>query len=280
MNQIGKLEVIDKNGWQKIYLLEKNIVYIGSQRRSENDIVLEQEHGGGVASLHVQLIAANGDHAGYKLVNLANEDILLRSAGGDQTLSPRAVVNLADGTTFVLGEFTLVFHAGEGSPGGLTGSSSSGRIGLSLAMPQTQLAPNQSLEGTVTVRNLGDQAGAQFELDLEGLDPDCYDILPGPLLSSGAEKEVFFHLHHRGAKPLAGDCNITVRATAPRAYPGEQATVSQMIRVIPFYRHRLRLAPPGEVGTPPQVEEDLLTPKAITGPRPQTKERLKQVAQA
>ncbi len=270
MNQQSKLEVIDKDGWQKTYPLNKNIIYIGSHAR--NDIILEGMHGVGVAPLHAQLIAPANHNTGYQLVNLGDTDIMLGESG-DQSLPPRSVAYVIDGTVFKLGDFTLIFHAAGGGYYGGSTSSSSRYIGLSLSVPHTRLAPNQSLDGVVTVRNLGDRTGVQMELELEGLDPDCYDLEPGPLLSSGAEKEVFFRLHHRGPKPLAGDWSITIRATAPRAYPAEQAAVSQMIQVLPFYHHQLKLVSPGESDTLPQAEEELLTPKAQAGPLPQAKER-------
>ncbi len=246
MTQQTKIEVIDQSGWCKEYPLEKKIVHIGSSPR--NDIVLEQGRGGGVASVHAQLIASTQTLA-YQLVNLGDTHILL----GEQPLSPRSAAHLTDRATFQLGEFTLIFYAGEPGYTGVAGGTSSANryIGLGLALPRARLRPNKSLEGTITVSNLGDETGVQIHLELEGLDPDCYNIEPGPLLSSGAEKEVLLQLHHRGDKPLTGDYPITLRATAPAAYPGKEASLSRVIQVLPFYHHKLELTSPDEAKAKP-----------------------------
>ncbi len=259
MNGESKVEVITREGWRKEYPLRKGIVYIGSA--ASNDIVLNGMQGGGVAPLHAQLIA---NQAGYKLINLAEAEIRLGEAGGD-VLPPRAVIDMVDGLTFGLGEFTLVFRgSGGGYDLGATSGSGTRFIGLRLAMPYVRLAPHQSLDGKVIVQNLGGKTGVRFDIDLEGLDTDCYDVAPGPLLSSGAQGEVLFRIHHRGLKPLAGAWTITLRATAPRDYPGEEAVVSQQIEVLPFYRHQLRLFAPGSA--PETIEpQDFLTPKAKSG---------------
>jgi hypothetical protein len=269
MNPHSKIEVVDKDGWRKTYPLEKSITYIGSQ--VTNDIVLESGRGMQVDPLHAQLIAVNGN-SGYQLVNLATTDILLGSTG-DQTLPPRSVLRLNDEMIFRLGDFTLVFRSEGTLTGGSTSRGASQNIGLNLSLPQPRLAPNQSLEGIVTVQNRGQQPGAQFELDLEGMDPECYDIEPGPLLSSGAEKDVFFRLHHRGAKPLAGTLTITIRAKASRAYPAEEAVISKDIEVLPFYRHSLRLISPDRKAAPSPAEPEALLPKAKASPLPQGQAR-------
>lgn len=233
------LEVVDSDGWRKKYPLEKNIVYIG--RHPRNDIVLEGDRGTHVADLHAQLIAANGG-ADYQLVNLADVNIAI-GPDGNQTLPPHTVINIADQETFFLGEFTLIFHSVGPSPGRTIDTKSSQNIGLSLSISQTRLAPNRSLDGLIKVSNLGERTGVKFDLELEGLDTDCYDIEPGPLLSAGAEQDVLIRLHHRGTTPDAGPVKITIYATAPRAYPAELATISQVIEVMPYYHHELKLLP-------------------------------------
>jgi hypothetical protein len=276
MNEHVKLEVIDRGGWQKELSLERTIVHIGSDPRS--DIVLEPARGGGVAPLHAQLIAANSG-LGYQLVNLGDTDILLGSSG-DQVLPPRSVTRLADGMVFKLGEFTLIFHCGDEGPSqGFAGAAGDSRyIGLKMSLPQTRLGPKRSLEGQVTVSNIGDRSGAQFNLELEGMEPDCFDIEPGPILAAGAMKEVTFRLYHRGNKPMAGDRRIVIRAAAPHAYPGEEMTVSQTIEILPLYRHSLRLLSPDRVEPAPPVEAQPAAvgvaplPAVATEPSPQTED--------
>ena len=262
MSQENKIEVINREGWRKDYPVQKGIVYIGSG--PTNDIVLETLHGGGVAPLHAQLIA---NRSGYKLINLSDVDIVMGSSLGEIVVKPRTAADLMDGQSFRLGDFTLIFrgttetrYAGLTTANGREGQS----VGASLLTPETQLEPYQSLQGRVIVSNLG-PATARFVVTLEGLEEVCYDIAPGPLLSSGAEDGVLFRVHHRGVKPAAGEWNIVFRVTAPKAYPGEKVVLSQRIQVLPLYRHRLTLLPSGSV-LPPSPPEDLLTPKAVDIP--------------
>ncbi len=257
MDQGYRLEIIDRDGWRNEFPLEKTVLHIGSSDR--NDIVLEPTRGGEVAPLHAQLIipGAQGRTEGHvsrpQLVNLGDVDILLGSSG-DQRLQPRSVLSLEDGSTFRLGQFTLVFHGDQGPAGELLGGSR--HIGLSLSMPRTQLEPNRFLDGVIRVANLGNRSGVQIELDLEGLDPDCYNLEPGPILSAGAEKEVFFRLRHYGYRPPAGEYYITIRATAAHAYPGDEAIVSQLVEVLPFYRHKMQLVSPNGMHPSQQPSRD------------------------
>jgi len=128
------------------------------------------------------------------------------------------------------------------APAPESGPPSQGSIGLSLGLPEAQLFPDRLLEGRVTVCNRGSKPGVQFKLQVEGLDPDCYEIGAGPILFPGAEKDVSFCLMHpRRSRPVAGEHRFIIRATAAEAYPGESAVVSQVIRIMPFYSHKLRV---------------------------------------
>jgi hypothetical protein len=256
----NKLEIINQDGWRREYPLEKGIIHIGSA--ATNDIVLPDRYGGGVAPLQAQLIIGANGHPVFKLINLGEADITVKGAS-ESVLAPRSVLDLTDGLQFKLGEFTLVFHLAHQADAGAAGKSRA--IGLKLEMPNTHLAPNRTLEGVVTVANLGQRPGVRFDLELEGLEPDCYDMAPGPLLSSGAEKEVLFRLHHRGHKPAAGEWRIVIRASALHAYPGEQALVSQIITILPFYQHQLRLLPGKGINPlpPTEIKSGLNSPKNI-----------------
>jgi len=46
---------------------------------------------------------------------------------------------------------------------------------------------------------------------------------------------------HDGRQVPAGEHRIAIHASAPEAYPGEVVTVSQTLRILPFYHHTLRL---------------------------------------
>jgi hypothetical protein len=241
MSDDNVIEVIDRDGWRKVFPLEKAIIYVGSDAR--NDIVLDATHGSGVARRHLQLISVTGG-GGYRLINMGDAEVKL-GAQGETSLAPRAFVELNPGEKVRLGDFTLVFQGDVplASSEGITGSDRrSQSIGLRLNLPQHQLGLDKPIDGTVVVRNWGTKTGVQFKLEVDGLDPACLEIGPGPILFPNAEKEVSFRVHHpRAPKPPAGDYRLRIRATAPAAYPGESAVVTQMIQVLPYYSHKLRV---------------------------------------
>ena len=140
------------DGWRKEFLLEKNLIYIGSAL--DNDIVLAMEQGRGVSARQLQLIAMPG---GYRAVNLGDTPILM----GDREIEPRFAIDVGDGTEFRVGEFVIIFHFDEVI--GATSTSSISAIGLGLVLPRTViLSPDQPIEGSVLVRNLGTESGVQW----------------------------------------------------------------------------------------------------------------------
>ena len=91
------------------------------------------------------------------------------------------------------------------------------------------------------MRNQGNMPGAQMRLELEGLPSEYFEMGPGPLLFPNAEKDVLLRLEHpRKPDPPAGEYRITIRATAPNAYPEQSAQVSKTIQILPYYRHELQ----------------------------------------
>jgi len=239
----SKIEITDKDGWRKEYPLSKSIIHIGSDPR--NDIVLEGAHGGGVSPRHIQLISAPNS-AGYRLINVGNTDLWV-GAHGEKNLIPRSFTDIGPGEQVRLGDFVLVFQgtSAGGSFGGPALLGSANSIGLNLILPETELHPDQPIDGSIVVRNLGDKTGVQIKLEVTGLEADMYELGPGPILFPNAEREVALRIQHpRRAKPPAGDLRFSVRATAPAAYPGESASVNQVIRLLPFYTYKTRLVIP------------------------------------
>lgn len=252
--QHARIEVEDRDGWRKTFALQKAITYIGAEAR--NDIALESWRGAGVAPRHAQLINAG---TRWRLVNLGNTEMSVAPKAGatHAPVGPMSAIELQDGAQIRLGEFHLSFFgtpaasdSGDGGAGGVAGmvtqpvENAGNAIGLRLRLPGSALAPDQPLEGAVIVRNQGARAGAQFRIEVKGLEADMFEIGPGPILFPNAEKEVVFHIRHtRRPRPPAGDVRMMIRVTAPDAYPGQSATITQTIQVLPYYSHSLTLTP-------------------------------------
>lgn len=243
MAQESRIEVINKFGWRKEFVLEKPIIQIG--RDARNDVVLEDGFENGVAPRHAQLLPSSVNAQGSRLVNLSDKDILVYRQGGKAdpsvvmaqpptaTITPRSSGEVASGDLVKLGDFALLFQGG---------ASYSGVVKLSLDMPSKALTLDRPLTGVLTIQHVGDKAAVQFKIELEGLDLDSFEIGPGPVLFPNAEKQVTFRLlHPKRPYPPAGPHQITFHVTAPDAYPDERATVSTEIDVAPIYRHKMRV---------------------------------------
>lgn len=255
MALFGRIEVADREGWRREHPLQKNIIHVGSDSR--NDIVLDTAHGAGVSPRHLQLIALDGQ--GFRLVNIGSTDVSI-GAVGERTIAPLGVLDLGSGERVKVGDFLLTLYTGPGGGSGSVASASgaavstatgsggernSGSVGLSVSFPNITVSPVRPIDGIVNVRNLGDKNSVQFRIEIDGLDPEFYEIGPGPILFPGAEKSVSLRIHHpRKADPPAGDLRIRIRATAPSAYPGDSAQVTQVIRILPFHTYKLRLVIP------------------------------------
>ena len=248
MKQYTWIEVIDAEGWRKIFPLDKGILHIGSDFR--NDIRLARRQGG--PPWRIQLIVLSSDPPSYRLVNLERTNVTVGVPG--ETLAPHRFTDITNGESIGVEDFTLVLRHGQAAPNvsdvhamdedflpqpsGVVANSP--HIGLELFLPQRRLGPDHIIDGFVTVRNLGNEPSVQFKLTVMGLLADCYKIGAGPLLFPDAERQVFFHIFHpRRPTPLAGECRFSVHATADEAYPGERATVREIIHILPFYAHEL-----------------------------------------
>ncbi len=270
MDAMNRVEISDKDGWRKEFPLSKSLLYVGSG--PDVDVRLDPNRGGGVMPRHLQLVTLPGTGNCYLAINLEVAEI---SVAGNRKLPPHGAVELADGDFIRLGDFVLTFRLTKAAeayprplPAAAQGTASraqvagddsapapvvssqaesvSNIIGLTLAFRQTDLETDHPIDGSVIVRNQGTRPGVQFRLELEGLPPDRYTIGPGPILFPNGEKEVYVRLMHPLAPtPEAGECNIKIRASAPDAYPGESTTLTQVIRIQPFYSHTLRLLPEG-----------------------------------
>ena len=236
MSLNNSLEIIDRTGWRIVTTLNKPIVYIGSN--PGRDVVLDPTRGSGVSPLHAQMIFS-AQVAGCRLVNLGSSEINV----GEGVLAPQEVIQIPSEAVIKIGEFNLVLHAGIEA---LMDLPSVGKnIAIAVSMPFTRLEPGHSLSGSVRVRNQGEQGSVQVDMDIEGLDPACYTIEPGPVLAQGAEKEVAFRIYHRGSQPPAGLRTISFRATSLHAYSGEEVILTQSIQVLPSYTFEMDLLPPG-----------------------------------
>jgi hypothetical protein len=107
-----RVEVTDKDGWRKEYVLQKTINHIGADAR--NDIALENWRGTGVSARHLQLIVSGNS---CRLVNIGSSEVSIASGIYDaapgtipaqvRPLAMMSATEISNGTWVKLGEFTL-----------------------------------------------------------------------------------------------------------------------------------------------------------------------------
>lgn len=246
----NRIDVTDREGWRKEFVLNKRLIYIGSDNR--NDVVLNAMRGTGVAPRHLQLVIAPAGVVTCSAVNLSTADIPLGESG-QKALPPNSAVEVNDGQSFRLGDFMVVLHFLDNSAGqgvvtrgafARAGVKNSAAVGLRLELPQVILSPERPVDGMLYVSNLGNAPGVQFRLGMEGLPGDCYEIGPAPILFPGAEKGVPLRIWHpKRSSVSAGTQRIALWADAVEAYPGEIVTQTRDLRILPFYNHTLRILP-------------------------------------
>ena len=241
MNEGKYLEIIDRDGWRKHFPLRGRIAHVGSA--PGNSVALDVKRGSGVSSRHLQFIFPEA--GGCRLVNLGDTEVIVNAEEGETKLRPHFTCSIIDGQRLEVGDFTLILHLPVPKNDGVVKHPQpvKGRsIDLRINLPEVQLIPSRPIEGAVIVRNAGDQPGVQFHLTMEGLPADCCEFGPAPLLFPNAEKSVSLRISHpHGPTLTAGKHHLTIRATAPTAYPGERAEITQQIEVAPFYAHKLEL---------------------------------------
>ncbi|MCJ7625378.1 MAG: FHA domain-containing protein, partial [Anaerolineaceae bacterium] len=239
MGYFGSIRIINRLGWSRSIELKKALMLVGSA--PSNDIVLLADYGSGVAPVHLQLICSDVNEGAFQIINLtgAETQIFNSQMVSRVSISPNSSQNVMDGDSIPLGDFNLVFELQTHQ--GISIERRSEHIGMKLEIPNLQLRPEGKLSGVLCVKNLGEQKRCQFEIDLEGLPVDCYQIAPAPLLFPGAQDELLIRFFHHGIRPEAGLRQVTLRASAVGAYPREEITLTLELEVFPVYQYSLQI---------------------------------------
>ena len=175
-----ELTVIERNGWKKPYKFEKAVVRIGSA--PANDIQLSSP---GIIPIHLQVMHALETPGSCKVLNLGPAAQLV-SGGKESSIESYTTVDVRDGDELVLGEYRILFHLPLSS--GLIMSSR--QIAASLSVGDAILHSDIPTTGFLRLQNLGTSPNCQFQVNVNGLSEECFQIDPPPILYPGAEEEV------------------------------------------------------------------------------------------
>jgi hypothetical protein len=241
MGYYGSIKVSDRTGWTRTFLLEKALETIGNA--SMNDIVLSDDHGSGVAPIHLQVVSTSLQQKSLKIINLMNAAVPCKKASTLESFQilPNRAADLEDNDQIYLGDFLLTLFLTEL---GISISKRSNHIGLDLELPRQTLQVDSKLIGQICVTNFGDQKQCQFEFELDGLPQDCYQIDPAPLLYPGGKERLAIRFFHRYTQPPAGTCPISLRVFSPAAYPSEEVVISFSLVVDPIYKYSVEIEEP------------------------------------
>ncbi len=271
------VEISDREGWVKRQALDRLLIHIGSDPR--NDIVLHPSRGGGVVARHAQIIAPIGQHT-LRVVNLSPADLKLEGATS-VVIPPRGAQAVRVGDCLCIGDFRLRFIPAPATLNGeLAPLGSSGTVevtaplatvveaqpALQVTSQVEQTAPprpsppppsaieaelhfnsdnlqvHAPLDGRLTVRNRGDKAGVQFHIEVSGVPEEVYQIGAAPVLFPNAEKTILIRLTHpRSSALLYGAHTLTVRVSAPEAYPDQEVLLKHTLYVQPYLSCALRI---------------------------------------
>jgi hypothetical protein len=250
MEQGYRIEIADSEGWRKEFILQKRIIYIGSDPR--NDIVLSPARGSGVEHRHLQLITPQQPGGGVTAVNLSSTVISMGEAG-ERNIPPNSAVEITGRETMHLGSFILLFNLLpvrlDDAPVQAVPSVDDAPFvreeapSIRLALNAAYLRPGMPLDGSITIRNQGRAPAVQFQISVDGFPRELCEIGTPPILFPNAEKTIPLRLNHpSGPAVPAGPVRITIRASSLESYPGESISVSREIQVEPYFHHTLLLS--------------------------------------
>lgn len=239
MSYFGSIRIVNRLGWSRSIDLEKALMLVGSA--SSNDIALPEGYGSGVAPVHLQLICSDVSEGAFQIINLTGAEVRIFDSQmvSRASMLPNSRQDILDGDSIPLGDFNLIFELQ--THRGISIERRSEHIVMKLEIPNLQLRPEGKLSGLLYVKNLGEEKHCQFEIELEGLPVDCYQIAPAPLLFPGAEEELLIRFFHHATRPEAGSRPITLRASAIGAYPREEIILTLTLDVHPVYQYSLQI---------------------------------------
>ena len=248
----------DERGWQKPFQLNEGVYWIGSADKVQIQLPVMKD----ISPYHLQVVNAHNSQS-VRLINLSRGSIVVQKGAESTLFAPGGIMDVFGPEIFRLGPYTLHFQLqkqNESQPATAEGKQKV--IGLRLVLPDVVLRPNIPLVGVLSLQNLGNQA-CQFRVEIDGIPEQCYEITPPPLIFAGGEENTEIRFFHKMVAPPAGQQKITLRVSAPEVYPGEVASVQQVLKVMPYYAQSLSLLKPEEKIIPaPEENSPVASPWA------------------
>lgn len=122
------------------------------------------------------------------------------------------------------------------------GARAASSIGLMARWVSATLSEDTQAEAVLLLSNRGARGAVQFRLSVTGLPAESFEIPPLPILFPNAETQIRLIFHYPPNTVLrSGQHTITFTASAPEAYPNEQAVATLTLSVPTVYRHTVTM---------------------------------------
>ena len=235
-----ELIVIEKNGRQKTFQVEKGVTRVGSS--AVCDVKLSSAE---VQPLHLQIFYSLRQPDRCKVLNIGSE-ISVNIQGNRQRLLSSASLEMTGGDEILIDTYKLLFRLPILS--GIIRTSNF--IDAALSFPTPVLYAEIPTIGTLTVCNTGKNPSCQFQVRVGGLPGDCFRLDPVPMMYPDVPEQFLVYIFHQKRYPKAGFHEIKLTISEINAYPGEEVILRQQIYVMPVFETTLELQddmPPREV---------------------------------
>jgi hypothetical protein len=226
-----ELFIVAKSGWSKSIETDEGVIRIGSA--SSNDIQLQSPT---IAPVHIQILHPSKTDSSCTVVSLSDE-ITAKVSREVHRLPPCAAMDVHDGDEILLGDYSIILCL----PSSSKVVKSARAIEAALSLPDAVLRTACTTAGTLTIKNTGEHSACQFQVEIEGLARDCFEIDPVPLLYSGGQDQVGIRIFHQISHPPAGLQTFALKVSAPEIYPGEEFMIRQDLYVAPAFEQALEL---------------------------------------
>ncbi len=270
MDSTVTVVLTNEQGWQKRYPLEEGVYVVGSAA----DARIRLPAGEGIAPYHIQLVNSARE-ACMRLVNLSEWVLPVKSGAQDVRVEPGQLRDVFDGETIFLDALAIQFEIHKHPvQTAIIQEENRNVIGLRMVLSGQVLYPGGTLTGTLYLRNLGTEA-CQFDIELDGLPPDCYEISPPALIHAGGEESTEIHFFHRKTTPAPGAHTFDLRVSAPNTYPGRDLIIRQSLKVMPCYDYQFGFDLPDEQGIELEQSADAVVETLEAAPAPLSIEPVK-----
>ena len=226
-----RIRIINENGWEKNFDIDKSIIRIGSQFNC--DVQIQDNR---VQPVLAQIVRSGGIDQTYNIFFFAEGVTLTR---GEQVFPAELTVSydVLDGDKISFSGYQMMVSLEDDK----TRVRTSFHMKAELYLSSRELTPESAINGVIYLSNLGTEKPCQFRMHISGIPESCLHSAPLPYLHPGARSSVGFIITHLKTLPSPGFHTVSVTISAPDEYFGEALEFNQDIYVSPVFDNEMIL---------------------------------------